>query len=340
MAETVKVTVSSSAYTALSSTQSAARIELAPGQRIRLHVGASAPAANTMAYWVLEGPGYGSTHTFTSYDLRDYGLGGGDEAYAMSVTGSSTGQDITVLRGSSGATASLALLDDILAPVAPAAATATQSALVGAQYNAVQPTWTEGQQGRLSLDARGHLMTRLVKSGYPTFRAIGTAFTPYATPQDIVSIFGSATRKVILVNLFVSMHSTASALNTLYFKKRSTANSGGTPTTMTALKLDSGSAAATAVVTQYGSLPTMGTEVGNLNAIIALSAATTGAPNTAAITQAIISGGPVSPGPAAFNGGIEINGTAEGVTINWAGAALAAGFTIPIWGVEWVEIPI
>jgi hypothetical protein len=74
------------------------------------------------------------------------------------------------------------------APVAPAAASATKSDLVGGQYNVTNPTFTDGQQGSLQVGLRGALNTTLFTpdSNVP--------ITVMGTATDGVSTSGTGAR--------------------------------------------------------------------------------------------------------------------------------------------------
>lgn len=97
-----------------------------------------------------------------------------------------------------------------------------------------------------------------------TYSASVTGYAPYTTAVDIFSITGSATKTIKIKHISIDgTQTTASNINVLLIK-RSTANSGGTPATLTAVPWNSNNAAATATVRTYGGNPTMGTTVGTI----------------------------------------------------------------------------
>lgn len=102
---------------------------------------------------------------------------------------------------------------------------------------------------------------------YPAIRAsylaYSGAFTPAATPTDIFSISGSATKliKVFRVHL-VSIQATA-GINSWALVKRATANTGGASTVVAAVRSDSNDPAETAEVRTYSTNPTLGALIGN-----------------------------------------------------------------------------
>lgn len=169
-----------------------------------------------------------------------------------------------------------------------------------------------------------------VGSANPTYRASGTAYAGYATPTDLIIITGSATKTVLVTGFSIQIQSTAAALQTLYYIKRSTANTGGTPSVQAALPLDSTDAAATAVVSVYGSAPTTGTPAGNYAILQVVSAVVTGAPTGV---------NPLSSSASMVNDlrqGLVLRGVAQSFALNYAGAALTVGFAAT-WFVEWIE---
>ncbi len=101
-----------------------------------------------------------------------------------------------------------------------------------------------------------------------TYTASVTNYTPYANATDVVCITGSATKTIKIYRIHVS--GTANPTNTtntnydIFLIKRSTLNTGDTPTAVPAVPHDSINPAATATVTKYSSLPVLGTAVGTI----------------------------------------------------------------------------
>lgn len=162
-------------------------------------------------------------------------------------------------------------------------------------------------------------------STYGLFLAASAPFTPGTTPQDVFTISGSATRTVQVVRAGIMTTQTTAGLNVWDLLKRSTANSGGTSSTLTAVPADSAFPAATAVVRQYTANPTAGTLVGR------------------------VWGGKVAaPVPASAVGDAEkiidvnrisslaLRGTGEVLAWNFGGAALPTGLSVQAW-VVWTE---
>ena len=94
--------------------------------------------------------------------------------------------------------------------------------------------------------------------------AASSAFTPGATPQDVFTITGNGTTNVYVLKMGISTIQTTEGVNAWYLAKRSTANSGGTPATVTPVPVQSGNFAAGATVKQYTANPTAGTLIANL----------------------------------------------------------------------------
>lgn len=135
---------------------------------------------------------------------------------------------------------------------------------VGGQFNTTLPTMTTNLAvNNLQQDINGRLIT--TNSGKNTYRASSAVgFSIAATGTDFFTITGSATRTVQVTEVGMRCTQTTAADNDVLFVKRSTANTGGTSTTRTAVPMDSANAAATAVVRTYTANPTTGTLVGAL----------------------------------------------------------------------------
>lgn len=164
-----------------------------------------------------------------------------------------------------------------------------------------------------------------------TYIAWSTAYAAYATPTDLFCIWGSSTKTVYISNMGMGINTTAAAVQNFTVIKRITANSGGTPTNLTATLNDSTSAAATAVATIYGAAPTTGNSGGTIRVQPVVSSAPTSAPAVVSLSQT------VAPGSVALAQPITLRGTGEGVCWNYGGAALTAGFSAYVFA-EWEEI--
>lgn len=149
-------------------------------------------------------------------------------------------------------------------------------------------------------------------------------FTPAATATDILNIAGSATKTVKVTRVTLSGLSTVAGSIMAAIIKRSTANSGGTSSAVTAIPFDSGFAAASASLLTYTANPTVGTPVGTiLQSRLNL------------LTVAVLLSDTVFDLTARP---VILRGTTETLSLSLLGAALPAGAAISNATVEWSEI--
>lgn len=151
---------------------------------------------------------------------------------------------------------------------------------------------------------------------------LGLAVAALAT--DIFTITGSASKTVRINRVMVAGTQTAGAVTEVQLVKRSTADTGGTSTAPARVPLDSGDAAATAVVAAYTANPgALGTLVGAVSADKVLVPATTAQPDKKVWTF----GGLVKP--------LVLRGAAEQLAVNLNGVTVTGGsFDITV---EWTE---
>ena len=81
----------------------------------------------------------------------------------------------------------------------------------------------------------GNSLQVSVGSSLPTYKAVLFDVVPYATASDILNISIPTTSTIALVisRVYVSYAATAASTADVYIVRRSTANTGGTPTTLT-----------------------------------------------------------------------------------------------------------
>jgi hypothetical protein len=202
-----------------------------------------------------------------------------------------------------------------------------------ASLSAAQPAGTN-IIGKVGIDQTTDGTTngvRIVGSSKPTYTAAGTGYTAYTTPTDMVCLQGSASKTVRVLHLVSRIQSTSAALQTIYFIKRSAADTGGTETTPAAVSWDSTNAAATAVVHLYSAAPTLGASLGNISIGTTASATLAGSPTQTSVYSVIASGSLVD-----FKQQILLRGTTEELCMNYNGAALTSGFTMT-WDAIWAE---
>jgi hypothetical protein len=168
----------------------------------------------------------------------------------------------------------------------------------------------------------------LESSNKAAYSASIVPVTPPATPTDIVTLYGSATKTIRVLKLVINTTQTTIGINDWYLIKRSTANTGGTSAAITSVPLDSTFSAATAVFTRYTANPTaLGTSVGNLAIVNVLSSSL--APGTSGTAYV----------PYVFdftNNPIVLRGATQGIALNFNGAALPAGLSINC-NIMWTE---
>lgn len=188
-------------------------------------------------------------------------------------------------------------------------------------------------QGRTAVPQIGDfgLITRPLPYARATYSATVENLVPVATAQDIFTIIGSATKTVYVHKVAVSGTRTAHAHDIVILNKRSTANTGGTSTTRTAVPHDSLNAAATAVVRAFTANPTLGTLIGNIKtARVSFPVQTpsnaqgNGGPHVVWEWQAGQDGQP-----------LVLRGVAQQVALNLNGVSIAGGL-INI-SIEWSE---
>jgi len=162
-----------------------------------------------------------------------------------------------------------------------------------------------------------------------TYVACSSAFTPGATPQDVVTLTGSATKNIYVLEMGISTTQTTAGLNAWFIAKRSAANTAGTSAGLTEVSLQSTQSAATATGLQYTANPTAGTLVGNIwNGWINspdIAADGPGALNSTVVNFESLIGKPLA-----------LLSAAEVVAWNFNGAALPAGLSVLAW-IKWAE---
>ena len=158
----------------------------------------------------------------------------------------------------------------------------------------------------------------------PTYSAATIGFLPVATSTDFFNITGSATRTVRVTRIVISGIATAAASVATQLIKRSTANTGGTPTGLTMAPHDLNNAAATALIQTYAANPTLGTSVG-LPGAETLNLGAAGAAGRIVFDFGTRNG----------QAGV-LRGVAQSLNLNWNGAAVPAGTLLSI-ACEWTE---
>jgi len=165
---------------------------------------------------------------------------------------------------------------------------------------------------------------------HPTYSYSNPSFTIPATPTDIITIEGSASKTIAITSARISTIQTTAGVNSWFLTKRSTARTGGVQVGGTAVSHDSSDAAAAAVVGHWTTLFTgAGALVGNVwgGRVDSPAAATAGIGGFigAQIDFTRLFGKPIL-----------LRGAGESLAINFNGAALPTGMTC-LGGFTWFE---
>lgn len=169
-----------------------------------------------------------------------------------------------------------------------------------------------------------------VSDGYKaTYAASWAAFAPVATPTNVLSITGSATKTIRILRIGISATQTTAGIINIQLNKLSSALTGGTPVAPTGIvPFDSTSPAATATPRTYTANTTGGGAltgiIKNVKFTVPLAAVAGAAQNeyifnfTSNYSQEVV-----------------IRGTSEVVSLTLLGVTLTGG-SICTW-VEWTE---
>lgn len=179
--------------------------------------------------------------------------------------------------------------------------------------------------GNQAVSTTNPLPTQEQEKTKATYGIASVGNTPAATPTDVATLYGSATKKVKIKRVTVSGVATTAGTMQVLLTKRTAANTGGTSTSATIGQFDSTDTAATAVSKLYTANPT------SLGAGVALSA------------QLLNFGIAGAAGTVIFDfanrndKAIILNGTTEGLAINLNGGAVPAGGTFG-YTIEFEEV--
>ncbi len=165
----------------------------------------------------------------------------------------------------------------------------------------------------------------------PTYWASSIGYSPVATATDMSCVIGSATKTVTVTNAVMYVNSTTSATQSLYIIKRTTANSGGTPTTLTPTLYDSADGSATATAVTYAANPTTGT--GTTIRYNQITSPVVASPAVAFSLATFSANGSTI----TYQKNIVLRGTGEALCFNYNGAALAGTLLTVAFEWEWTE---
>lgn len=185
----------------------------------------------------------------------------------------------------------------------------------------------------VDVDAAGNFLpSHSNDTNRPMYRA-SAVFTPQPTNAVVLlRIKGSATKTVRITRIAVEGVSTANANVPFALQRESDEGAGGTPVTPTVAKLDTGFAAATAVVTHFTtSLVAAGTGVGG--------PLTSGYLTTNVVTTPTLAVKPrvLFPEEGCVGQSIVLRGVAEFLVVKNTNAGSLSAGTVLGYTVEWIE---
>lgn len=195
------------------------------------------------------------------------------------------------------------------------------------------PVSVTGADGAAAASTSNPLPIAQSGAGQATYTATVSGQAFYATPTDTLFITGSASKIVRVTGFYIAAKSTAAAQLMASITKRSTLNTGGAPSALTAVPHSGGSPAATASVGVYTVAPSpLGTSAGMVRALDSSTTVLAGVGNflglwgTTFTPQTTVT----------FAQPITLNNVNEGLYMNFAAAALPLGFSCVVF-VEWTE---
>lgn len=157
-----------------------------------------------------------------------------------------------------------------------------------------------------------------------TYSTVVASLAPALTATDIVTIYGSATKTVNILNIWVTGIQTTAGQAQFMLIKRSTVNTLGTSTPPTKVTYDSNDIAATATVLAYTANPTLGTAIGNVRGDRVFLPGAASASDAQGLLWSFVNGKPMI-----------LRGVAQGLCINLNGVTITGG-SINVT-IEWTE---
>lgn len=193
---------------------------------------------------------------------------------------------------------------------------------IGGKASTTIPTAVaEGDRVNAWFSPNGAQNVVTVQSTIPSYSAVNAAYTPPATPTDMVTIVGSATKTVAVLRVEFAATQTTAAVNTIHLVKRSAANTAGTTVAATRVPYDANDSAPTATVQHYTVNATvLGAAVGTVRT----ARVYTPAPATATFSTPTH----VWDFETGLQKPIILRGVAQSLAVNFNGAALPAGLSV------------
>lgn len=178
-------------------------------------------------------------------------------------------------------------------------------------------------------------------SSFPTYRAIISTATPPATATDILNIAPAVGIACVITRASVSLTATAATNYDVFTFRRTTANTGGSPLTLTTasqafasgtasiIQMDSADTASTSTVVAYAAAATAGTgTIVQADHSIAAAPSSSTTPAVPFLFDTTTRGAK----PLVIRNG-------QSFSVGFNGQAVPAG-TVAFVSVEWVEVPV
>ena len=162
------------------------------------------------------------------------------------------------------------------------------------------------------------------------------SFTPVATPNELVIIYGSASKTVRVMSMRIGTANTATGSQIYHLIKRSAIYTGGVFVPATAVPADSTDAATATNFGHFSTDPTPGAAVGTINTIKTASPAVTPATWAGITDYAQWEMIPMSDSGLGLLKPIVLNGVNQGLAINFNDVALVAG-QVHHYNIVWTE---
>lgn len=178
----------------------------------------------------------------------------------------------------------------------------------------------------LAADASYFPSTQITDNKETAYCGSTPVFTTAASATDIFNFKGSSTKTIYIRKIkWKQSNSTAASAHHIYLVKRSTANSGGTSSAITAVPLDSNFSSATASGVYYTANPSsLGTSLGTITHIYCIFS-TFYSYDQSTLFDSTKGGAP-----------IVLRGTSESISVSYNGYTDAIGTSAAI-DIEWSE---
>jgi len=184
-------------------------------------------------------------------------------------------------------------------------------------------TSANGDWTQITSTKSGVLLTKDEMRHRVTYRASSGSFSPAASATDIFTIVGVASKTIMINKIIFSATQTAGSTFNVALIKRSTANTSGTATTMTAVPLDASDAAAGSTVQYYTANPTLGNTIGSVETVPIFCSTTSTQPEKYEFDFGL-KGKPII-----------LNSASQALSINFGGVTMTGGACFVT--IEWTE---